>query len=495
MSLAFTPIAVSAAEDDGSVYVQCDGQPNKASALGTVARLIAITAIIGLFLPPEETADGSKRKTGAEGVAACNAALNGDEQAKDGVRRIELFLGRAIHQMEQENWDAAIADLRAAEADQPDLIATDVYKSSLGQTALFLEAMALTGKKDFPAARAKALEVAERTPYDLRFLLSAIDFTRMVPTWDDQTSAYYDQFVRVYPAGLSARASAKAIAGDMRGAAIDYLHLRDLNDTMPKWALYGEESLAALGLALAGERAQADPLMSKAVAGADADRGEANRSEIRSRVAQANDFMGILNRLEAGETDIARTLFAARSEWQHIPFGFVMELAHRIDTASSDELKARMPMKTRDEFLQDQLERSRTLVTDTGEGSRDRWSLFRQPTEPKVFKKFARNTWRADKSKYFAKEPAENWNGTLVNVSRNGDGIAGAYALYLHAALVAKERGKEHFMVLPNQRALFAHYVRLGDPGDTDIVTPLLFNAEEVIADLSPYIPQPTKRR
>jgi hypothetical protein len=494
LSLLLMPVA-AAAQDEGSVYVQCDGRPNSKSALGTIARLIALSAVVGLLLPPEEAADPAKRKTGEAGIAACDAALNGNDQAKDGGRRIELFLARAIHKMEVGRWDDAIADLRASEADQPELVATNAYYNSLGQTVRFLEASALAGKQDFAGARAKALEAAEHAPYDVRFMLRAIDYTRMVPTWDAQTEAYYDQFVRIFPSGLIDRAGAKAIAGDTLGAATDFEHRRDVDLTMPDWVGYNWEAQAAVGLALADDSQAAEVLLRRAQAAADADRDNADHSRERAAVTEVSDFMAILSRLNAGEAATARTLFAARSKWADVPAGYVMELSRRLDEASSDEMRSAMPIKSAGEILNEHLDWARTLVTDTGEGSRDLWSFFRQPIEQKLFDKFAGNTWRADKSRYFASEPAKNWNGTLVDVSRNGDGLPSAYAFYLHTALVAKARGHKHFMVLPSQRALFAHYVRLGDPGDADIVAPVLFEADKVIADLSPFIPQPAQRR
>lgn len=453
--------------------------------------------MIGLLLPPEEVADTAKRKSGEDGIKACDAALNGAEPAKDGGRRIELFYGRAIHKLEAERWDDAIADLRAAEADQPDLVASPAYADSLGQTALFLEAVALAGKKDYAAARSVALTASERTPYDLIFTMLAAPYIPLEPKWDAQTEAYFERVVRLYPEGLFTRSKVKALAGDMPGAAADIMAYHDLQASIPKRATYPAKSLAAVGFMLAGEDAKAAEVIASAREGADADRADADRAALRSVVSEANDFMGIGLRLKAGEVDTARTLFAARSEWEFMPEGFVAELSRRLDAASTAEQRTKMPIRSAQTIIAGDRALVVAGILDTGEKNDDHWRMFRQPITPKAYTRFSKNTWNTAKSKYFEKEPNVDMNATLVFTARDGDGIAAAYAIYLHAALMAKTKGKQHFMLLPNQRALYGHFVRIGDPGEKDIVAPILFDADKVIADLSRFIPKPvpTTRR
>ena len=67
--------AIAAPADEpkaGSLYLQCDGNPNNMTSGESAARLLGAVTLLALFAPPPESADSSKRKFGAEGVAACS---------------------------------------------------------------------------------------------------------------------------------------------------------------------------------------------------------------------------------------------------------------------------------------------------------------------------------------------------------------------------------------------------------------------------------------
>ena len=97
LSLLFVPVtsATAQTEKPGSAYVQCDGEPNNVTGEETAARLIGAVTLLGLFAPPPEAADASKRKFGSDGVVACSSLLSGKEG--NPARRLGLILGRAIH--------------------------------------------------------------------------------------------------------------------------------------------------------------------------------------------------------------------------------------------------------------------------------------------------------------------------------------------------------------------------------------------------------------
>src|SRR5207342_1870571 len=71
MAVPFTAAnAQNTIEKPGSAYVQCDGQPDNVTDGETAARLLGAVTLLGLFAPPHESPDASKRKFAAEGVAA-----------------------------------------------------------------------------------------------------------------------------------------------------------------------------------------------------------------------------------------------------------------------------------------------------------------------------------------------------------------------------------------------------------------------------------------
>ncbi len=101
--------------------------------------------LLALLAPPPESPDASKRKFGAEGVAACTAILDGEKKEGNVSRRIGLILARAIHQIEQKSYDAAIADagLARTEATTAGLMADPYYARSQGRAFDLIESAAL----------------------------------------------------------------------------------------------------------------------------------------------------------------------------------------------------------------------------------------------------------------------------------------------------------------------------------------------------------------
>jgi hypothetical protein len=483
-----------AAEKEASVFVKCDGKPNSASTLGTIARLVALSAVVGLLLPPPEAADEEKREVGLAGIEACDAALTGENPASDGGRRIELLLARSIHHMETGEWDKAIADAQAAPLDQPQLAATRAYKQSLGLTAKNLEAMALVGKGDFPAARRVAIEMANQAPYDLRNMLFALDYMRLEEEPSEESERFFRQFVRIYPVGLIDRANYRARMRRFDEAAADYLARGEFFRSVPDWPGFVDDARGAVGLRLAGDAARADALIAEARRVSLTKKGASDMADLVSSVAELDDFDALIQKLEQGDVKLARTLFAARSRWDAVPDGYVTELSRRIDAASSPADRDAIPIPSAEKIRAEQVEGFVAVINDAGEKSRDRWRSFHLAFSDKDFAAFTANVWRTDKSKYIAKEPEAKWNASYITSSRNGMGMPSAYALYMHAALSARAQGKKGFLLLPGQRYVYAHFIRIGSPGDKDIFEPVLFDADEVIADLGPYFPQPVKR-
>lgn len=493
-SMMVGPTAARAAEKPASVFVKCDGRPNTASTLGTVARLIAITAVVGLLLPEREQPDEEKRESGAEGVKACDAALNGDSPASDGGRRIELFFARAVHQMELSQWDAAIADIEAGERDQPALVATRAYRESLGLTARHLTAMALVGKGDWAAGRLEAAKMAAQAPYNIRNVIFAVDYARLVDDQDPAVAQLFDQYVRIYPLGLMDRGNFRANARRFAEAADDFRARAVLLHSLPNWFGYLDNAKAGIALRLAGDTAGADTLMSEARAESAKHRATGAATDMLSATSQNEDFYALLEKLDKGDVKLARTLFAARSRWDYVPPGFVAELSRRLEVASSPEERQAVPIQSDADIMAANRDWSAAVINDPGEKGKDRWRLFHTAFSDADFAKFSANTWRTDKSKYLDAKVDPDNKAQFINVERNGSGTPGAYAMYLHAALMAKKAGKKGFMLLPGQRFAYAHFIRIGSPGDPNIVEPLLFDADRVIADLGPYFPPPVKR-
>lgn len=488
------PIPNGKAPAGPSAFVRCDGFPNKASTLGTVARLVAITAVIGLLLPPREGYDPKKRANGVDGIKACDEALSGPEPAKDGGRRIELIFGRAIHRMEMQDWDRAIADIRSVTTDQPDLTATLAYKQSLGLTAIELQAMALTGKGDYAGAHALGLELANQAPFDIKAQLSAMQYLAIARAYGSAEAAVFDQAVRVYPLAVLERAAARAVDGRFLEAASDYKAFADLLGTVPKVRGYSSLARAAVAYRLGGNVAEGDRLMKLALAAAEADTAQGKTDSPVTATNEANDLYAIVVALDSGQGMRARTLFSARSRWPTINAGLVAGVARKLETVGTPAERANTPIPTAKEVLAAEETRIAAQINNTGDDNSDRFDTFRPAFAQTEFAKFAANVWKTDKSKYVTTPKADIEYGEFVDTSRNGTGTPGTYALLMHLALLTKARGHSHFMLMPAQTSLYRARFRTGTPGDGKVFAEMAFEPEAVIASLAPLIPQPLKK-
>ena len=84
----------------GSLYLQCDGNPNNMSAGESLARLVGAVTLLGIFAPRVESPDPSKRQFGQAGVGACTSLIDGEKQETNLARRLPLILARALHRIE-----------------------------------------------------------------------------------------------------------------------------------------------------------------------------------------------------------------------------------------------------------------------------------------------------------------------------------------------------------------------------------------------------------
>lgn len=470
--------------------------PNKASVLGTAARLIAISAVVGLLLPPPEAADAKKRLKGAEGIKACDEALVGPKAATDPGRRVELMLARGIHKIEVKDYAGAMADAHLPETDQPALVALPAYKLSLGLSALELEALALVGMGKVDEAADKALAMVSAAPYDIVNIRRARKFVGLPGRYGASESSFFEQAVRVEPANLLMRSDIRQIAGDFAGAAADLDAWRRLIASIPDSEdVQFPSANAGLAFALAGNRARADELIAAAAKTNDT-KIAAGKTEGVTSTSEVLDFYDIWKMAADGKQAQARALFAGRSRWASVSTGAQVELAKLLRRdAKPNELIGQLAIDPAEMRARALAIRAK-VVNDGGEDGAEHYKLVRDQIDSAQFAGFAANVWKADNSKYFVKNNpgAEKLHARLITTSRNGTGMPAAFAMYLHAALVSKAQGKSGFMVLPIHHAVFASLIRLGNPADGDIVAPVSFDADKVIADLSPLIPRPVTR-
>lgn len=132
-----------------SVFSACDGYGMPSSGGDGMTRY---AMVLGIFSPPGygTTAMVEIGQRGARGVVACDAALSAAQlQPAHWLRKVNLLQARALHQLEQNNYAAALADIEQARAavQTPD---DPFYARSLGISLDLVEAYAQghAGDKD-----------------------------------------------------------------------------------------------------------------------------------------------------------------------------------------------------------------------------------------------------------------------------------------------------------------------------------------------------------
>jgi nucleoid-associated protein YgaU len=455
------------------------------------ARLVAISLVVGLFIPMPEEPDASKRMKGEDGIKACDAALNGQEKAHDGGRRLELILGRSIHRMEIADWQGAIDDLHTLPNDQPALTSTRAYAQSLAHTAAYLEAISLVSKGDFDGAIAIGNKIATDSPYDIYTTGLAYRLMSLTDAYTPEKKQLLDQMVRLNPQFSITRATALSAAGDFSGAGDDYSAYADLVATIPDEEAYEIEAAAAIAYRLGGNAEKADALVAAAQPHVDADAAAGKHTDFVNDYHELSDFYAIVVALDNGQTVRARNMFSAHSHWLLVNHGFVAELAKRLQSVGTPEEQAISPIQTPDQIRSEHQKTVIANITSQGDKGDKYWSYFIPANSDAAYAKLASSVWNSKNSKYISKSSNAEFNSQYVNTSTYGVGVPCAYALYMHLAVAAKSQGKSGFMIVPGQKNMCADFFRIGNPGDKDMIAPFMMNADQVIADLSTYFPAP----
>lgn len=475
--------APASAQRAPSAHVRCDGMPDNVSAGETAARLLGAVTLLGIFAPPPEAPNASLRLAGAEGVTICNTALSGES---NDARRAQLILATAIHQIEANQYDAAIATARSAGTDRPAFAASTPYRLSLHLSALEIEALALVGAGRTDEAVAKAIEMADAAPYDVINQLRAQRFVRLTARYGPAEQRFYENLVRLFPAAVIERALARQMAGDFRGGAEDYDLWMRLERSMIGKAGMVSQAHAALIRALAGDHARAEELATEARAALQAE----PTSSVAPAATEILDLYQIWKNAHEGRMADARLLFANRAAWLRPSPAAISAIAQQLreglPASAATGTLAGDPLRFRTELL----ERRLREIND----GKNRFATVRAFHGQADFDRFGGNVWRSGRSRYFTREDNVRMHARLINVTRDGIGAPAGYALLLHAALTAQAEGKRTFMMMPLQSSVAFGWVRLGNAEDENMIAPMSLDTARVIADLGPLIPRPARR-
>ncbi len=475
-----------------SLHVQCDGNPDNMGDGEMAARIVGAITLLGLFAPEPESADPKARKFGAEGVEACTKILEGEKAENNKTRRMELFLGRAIHQIEAKNFDAAIGDVAMARAMAVDAgNASDPYfQHSVGISMDQLEAAALIQAGKSTEAAHASLRQLPAVKHQFWPLLDMHDYADFVRDDDAQVKLYHDSKSRIFPSGSNTRAKRLEDLGQFADAAA----VREAIITF-HMGFKGDESSslvfanAALTHALAGNW---DKAAARATDARDNDKKrvaagkpEANRGDS----AELLDLYEVLRLQHDGNSTAARRMFTGRSAWLIPSLGAVMEVDRQLRIGAKPDEMIGILAKTPDMLWKEREDDSRAQLFTQDSDNKTLWDNLVGYQKAGTWEDLSKQVWYTKKSKILQK-PNEK------------SGLVPAYILYnfygqfdgvlLHTALMAKAEGKNTVLFIPTFADKFQlAFVRTGMAGDPLLPAELTMNVDDIITELQDVIPSP----
>ncbi len=492
-------VPAAAAEKPGSVHVQCDGMPDNVSGVETAARLLAITAVVGLLLPEPEQADANKRLKGDAGIAACTAALTAETNT---LRKVQLTLARAIHGIEAGKGEAAVADARAAREAAGSLMEERNFARSVGLWVLEVEAAALIKAGRFKEAESVALKMADTAPWDVINQRNAWWYLGMTRDHEQEFSAFLDRLARLWNGAVRERASNDEWHGRFRQAAEAYHatidvtehagFLEETQDPRPYW-----NARSAVAYMLAGDKDKARALADQARVGNEA---LAARQVVANAAAigwtdELLELHQILNLADQGKLGEARARFKVRPRWTAATTGALAASVERLRAGAKPADLEGPLAKTSAEIREDLLQQTRKARQDDAKLPDRLFARIRPVMKASEFSN-ARSVWKTDKSPYLLKK-----KGKLAAVpydlivTHNIYGIPGSYAVLMHAALLAQAKGKQGFVLVGNRTRTDMIGVLFGNPGEPGIPASMLIEAAPVIKAMRADFPEPVRAR
>jgi hypothetical protein len=342
-------------------------------------------------------------------------------------------------------------------------------------------------------ARAAGLRSASALEYSTLGLYST-------PTYDDFIAApspEEDRFnqwrARLIPALSILRANRLDVAGRFAESArirdafieFDAEQTPELNNSLVI-------AQAAVAHALAGDTAVAAERASAARANAARRKADGKPESDASEFVELMDLYGII---ETARTDpkAARRLFAARSQWVGASLGSVLEVNRRLrEGATPDELIGGMA-KDSAQLWKEQADTGKAAVIAKDSDNKSLFYLLPAARNANGYYLLSKSVWRTDKSKIILKtksDPAKS-KMELMYLPLADPSIA-MEAYVLHAALVARSRGHQGFVFNPIVTDdIIAASFRSGNRGQKGFADDLFIPADDVVAKLAPYIPDP----
>jgi hypothetical protein len=471
--------AEKTAEMGASRYLQCDGQPNNTTAGESAARLLGAVTLLGIFAPAPEFPDPAARRFGTEGVKICSALIDGTENVEGNpVRRLELILARAIHQIEAKNYEAAIADVRLARGEaEAKGFARDIYfDRSMGLSFNLIEAEALVRLRRFEEARELSLSRVTTYPNSYYPIIAARSYATHIRNISETerkrltvgpvliVGELYTTANRLEEAGEFAEAAR------LREAWIKFVELLNNEDRVSSFY-----AVAAITHALNGDFQKADERAAFARKNVEELARLGRPDSTKAATLEMLDFYELIKDAHAGKMQDARRSYSARSGWENVWFGAQMEVNRRLrNDAKPDELRGLLS-KSPEEMWRERSDLDMAALLERDKNNKTLFSLILPLAKAESYESLSKAVWRTEKSRIMGKEPDKKSKEWPLAI--NSDPTTQPDAMLLHAALQATARGSVRFEVGDGEK----------------IVEDLQMDADAVIAELGQIIPPPAE--
>ena len=477
----------------GSLYLQCDGNPNNMSAGEGLARFVGAVTLLALFAPAAETPDASKRKFGEDGVKACSGLIDGDKAEGTVVRRLPLILARALHRIEAKDYAGALSDVAKAREESAKFnLASDPYfQRSMGVSFNLIQAETHLRMGKAELAQSTAFQSMKGQSYSYYPIVASRDFAEHLPTLSEneltrltalaRLSATY-QWLRAYRLSEGLRFAESAAATDDAILWSEAFKQED-KSSFPNVA-------GAIAHALAGNWPRATELAARGRTNLETRRAEGKAEEDASSIVEMLDFYDIIQLVRDGKVKDARRNFAARSKWLAPAFGQVQELNRRLRVGAAPEELFGALERTPDAMFAERRDQRLATMLQLDKNNRTLFSMILPYASVEAYERLSKRVWKTTGNALIGKKPNEVLSAYSLSIY-DGDSLTQVDALLLHAALQAKARGKTGFAYFLDTQRPSASFVRFGNAGEEGIPASKYIPADDVIAELRHIIPPP----
>ena len=471
---------------------KCDGQLARQTDDFAGPGLVGNLNIVPMY------SDGARyRKTAMAGADACAKAML---EATDSTYREYLGLVRSYHFLNAGS-DLALAAARDVQHDTGGLEADSGVQRTIGSSALYLEAEALIRMGRIEEAEDAALKSALVSGMDIGAYARAIVFARLTPRMTDAKREFIARLARFNSAYLDDIAEMQAWTGDFAAAVASMTAMEEIVTAERRGQPAAFAAMIATYAMLAGDGARATKEMARARAALGTS-GSIEPPE-RASIERMLDFTAAGMTLAAGRPADARAMLAKRSDWVSDSTTYyeapdwlelrppaVIAMLRNLAGSGVRATSMGFPFSLGAEGLESATFRQRLAYLASPSRVPAILPAIQIWATSAAYRRAADMVWQIGDAPRFLKR-----RGCCEEIALLPDmaGATAGDALLLHAALIARSRGKRGFALSPWRYAQKST-VRFGNPGEPGFPVQATLVADDVIGTLAPLMPNPASR-